>query len=144
MCIKIETAVICIYQRCAKSSWLLHATQTHQLLHNAVHVFKSGWVLYWLPSGVSEKKTPCNIDFFQASAVILLSIVSTMICSVCISAFKRKNSFTVIPVVTCVAGAPQSSCSGPKLRCCALTRRGSSLPTQRHGAKPVLLKEREG
>lgn len=79
--------------------------QTHQLLHNAVHVFKSGWVLYWLPSGVSEKKTPCNIDFFQASAVILLCIVFTMICRVCISAFKRKNSFTVIPVVTCVAGA---------------------------------------
>lgn len=61
-----------------------------------------------------------------------------MICSVCISAFKRKNSFTVIPVHHRVA------CAGLKPHCCALTWRDSSFPIQRHGAKPVLLKEREG
>lgn len=59
-------------------------------------------------SGVSERKTPWNTDFFQASAIIQFCIVSTMVCSVSISAFKRKNWFTVIPVVTCVAAAPQS------------------------------------
>lgn len=111
--------------------------QTHQLLHSAVLVLKNGRVLYWLPSGMSEQKTPCNTDFFPASATILLCIVSTVICSVSISAFKRKNSFTVIPAVTCVAAAPQSC------MCCALMWRDSSLPTKRHDAKPILLKEGE-
>lgn len=36
------------------------------------------------------------------------------------------------------------ACAGQKPHCCAQTWRGSSLPTKRHGAKTVFLKEGEG
>lgn len=118
--------------------------QAYHLLHNAVLVFKNGRVLYSLPSGVSEKKTPCNTDFFQASAIIVFCIVSTMICSAHISASKERTCSLSSQWWPVLQQHHRVACAGPKPHCCAQRWRGSSLPTKRHGAKPVFLKEGEG
>lgn len=118
--------------------------QTYNLLHNVVLVFKNGRMLYSLPSCVSEKKTPCNTDFFQASAIIVFCIVSTMICSVYISASNERTCSLSSQWWLVLQQHYRAACAGPKPCCCARTWRGSSLPTKRHGAKPVFLKEGGG